>query len=69
MPTIKELRQSKKWTQDELAAKSGVTARTISRLENRDTPPEKTTLRLLAIAFGLDPQTLIEEYRSKATHE
>jgi transcriptional regulator with XRE-family HTH domain len=65
MPTIKVLRESKGWTQDELAAKSGVTARTISRLENTDRQPEKSTLRLLALALGVDPDELIDFYRQK----
>lgn len=65
MSTIKQLRESKGWTQQELADKMGVAVATVSRLENGVHPPQKTTLILLALAFGIDPQELIDEYRTK----
>jgi transcriptional regulator with XRE-family HTH domain len=66
METIRELRESKGWTQQELADKTGVSRQTISKLENgHELDPRKSTLLLLAMAFGIDPQELMNGYRTK----
>lgn len=50
---IKEMREAKNMTQDELAAKSGVSRGTISALEN-GTMRGTTTKTLVKIAMALD---------------
>lgn len=50
---IKELRESKKMTQEELSKKSGISRGTISALES-DTMRETTTKTLVKIAKALD---------------
>src|SRR3954454_9022219 len=47
------------WTQEELAERSGVTVRTIGKIESgRITAPRPSTLRLLADALGVDSSEL-----------
>ncbi|WP_018659871.1 helix-turn-helix domain-containing protein [Allofustis seminis] len=50
---IKELRENKKMTQDELSDKSGVSRATISSLENNDTKVSNTST-LVKLARALD---------------
>lgn len=50
MPTIRELREQLGWTQADLAAESGVSGHTISRIEN-GAPVNKATLKLVAQAL------------------
>lgn len=47
MPTVKELRESRGWTQPDLAVKAGVSVAVISRMENGK-PIQKTSLLLVA---------------------
>ena len=54
---IKHQRDMRGWSQEDLAAASGVSARTIQRIEKGQTPgPE--TIRSIASAFGTDVETL-----------
>lgn len=60
MPTLQEFafcikffRELRKWSQEQLADISGVTPRTIQRVEKGE-PPSKDTRRALARAFGLE---------------
>lgn len=56
---LKELRQYKGWTADELAHQSGVSPRTVSRLETAGVEnPRETTLVRLADAFQMDREAL-----------
>jgi len=48
---IAHLRKQRKLTQEELAAKLGVTAQTLSKWENGHTLPETASLPLLAKIF------------------
>lgn len=69
-PIIKQLRERKGWTQDELAHRSGTTAANISRIEAGHHRPgaellgsiayvlEVKVYELMALAEGLTPPTL-----------
>jgi transcriptional regulator with XRE-family HTH domain len=48
---IKELRVKKGMTQEELAAKTEVSARTIQRIENGEVDPRAYTLQMIARAL------------------
>jgi transcriptional regulator with XRE-family HTH domain len=57
---IKELRQAKGWTQQELADQADVTRATVNRLENgRQTSIDLVVLERLAGALGVAPGLLI----------
>jgi transcriptional regulator with XRE-family HTH domain len=51
---IKEHRLNKGLTQEELAEKTGISVRTIQRIENNEGDPRSHTLHLLAEALGID---------------
>jgi transcriptional regulator with XRE-family HTH domain len=57
---LKRLRLSRTLTQRELAAKSGVSLRSIVLLENDRQEPYPSTLRKLANGLDVDPSRLIE---------
>lgn len=57
---MREARERALLTQDELAAKSGVTVSTISRLENGLQAARVSTIRKLAEAVGATPEDLID---------
>jgi transcriptional regulator with XRE-family HTH domain len=50
---IKTLRNRKSYSQEELSAKSGLSLRTIQRIENGETEPRGDSLRKLAAAFDM----------------
>ena len=50
---LKNARRGKGWTQDQLAAASGVSQPTISQLEKGETVPKWPTVRALAIALEM----------------
>lgn len=56
---VQKLRLQRGWTQEELAILSGVSTRTIQRIE-RGQPPSTETLKALAAVFEVDFQTLKE---------
>jgi transcriptional regulator with XRE-family HTH domain len=57
---VKLLREAKKWTQEELAAESGVSVTTISRYENeRVAMFSGAVLARLAAALGVDAGLLL----------
>jgi transcriptional regulator with XRE-family HTH domain len=57
--TVREARQRKKMTQDDLAKASGLDQTTISDLETgRNTNPRLDTIRRLAKALGIRPVQL-----------
>lgn len=64
--TIARLRHERNLSQHQLAVKAGLTARTISRLENDKHPPRLETLQALAEAFGMTPDRLLAEARKDA---
>lgn len=57
---VKELRKSQGLSQEELAEKTGLSLRTIQRLEKGDTEPRGDTLKRLSIALNSSPDDLIE---------
>ncbi|MDO5664378.1 MAG: helix-turn-helix domain-containing protein [Bacteroidia bacterium] len=57
---VKELRNRKGFSQEELADKTGLSLRTIQRIENGETEPRGDSLRRLAEAFNILPNDLIE---------
>lgn len=56
--TIKSLRKERAYTQSNLAEKTGLSLRTIQRLESRNTIPKGHTLAVLSEVFEVDPSIL-----------
>ncbi|MFA6927089.1 MAG: helix-turn-helix transcriptional regulator [Bacteroidales bacterium] len=59
--TLKNLRywrRKRAWTQSYLAAKSGVTISTISRIEKGLQEPRPPTMEAIAKALGVDPSAI-----------
>ena len=59
-PNIKELRQRKGISQEELAEKAGLNLRTIQRIENGETDPRGDSLKKIAAALGVPPNEVID---------
>lgn len=57
---IKELRNRKGLSQEELSEKSGLSLRTIQRIENAETEPLGDSLKRLAMAFDVAPEEIID---------
>ncbi len=57
---IKELRSRKGFSQEELSEKSGLSLRTIQRIENGETEPRGDTLKRLAIALQVSPDEILD---------
>lgn len=57
---VKELRKRKSLSQDELAKNSGLSLRTIQRVENGETIPTAETLKRLALVLDVAPNELTE---------
>lgn len=57
---IKELRSRKGISQEELAGKSGLTLRTIQRIENGETEPLGDSLKKIANALDSTPEELVD---------
>ena len=55
MTKIKDLRKRRGLSQEELAEKSGLSLRTIQRIENGETDPRGDSLRRLAAALETSP--------------
>jgi len=56
---LREVRERKLMTQDELAERTGVTKTTISRIENDRQAARIPTVRKLAAGLGVDPSELV----------
>lgn len=56
---IKQLRLQKGFTQEELAEKTYISARTIQRIENNEVEPRAYTIQALAVALEVDFEELI----------
>lgn len=64
--TIRMLRELKGWTQEDLAARSGVNAKNISLLENDKIEIGKKRTERLAKAFGIHPAIIMfPEYEAE----
>lgn len=67
LPTIEEkfaerivqLRKERGWSQEELAAKTGLSVRSISNVENAKFSATLDTIKRLADAFGLPIQLIV----------
>jgi transcriptional regulator with XRE-family HTH domain len=57
---IKELRAKKGFSQEQLAEESGLSLRTIQRMENGETVPRGDTLKRLAVALKVSPDEIID---------
>lgn len=75
--TVREARERKRLTQEQLAAESGIDQSTISDLETgRHTNPRLTTVQRLADALGIAPSRLrftkpdetVREARDRSGH-
>ncbi|WP_276167822.1 helix-turn-helix domain-containing protein [Zobellia alginiliquefaciens] len=57
---VKEMRSQQGMTQEELAEKSGLSLRTVQRIENNETEPRGDSLKRLAIALNTTPDDIID---------
>lgn len=57
---LKRLRTLNALTQEELAAKAGLTTAAVARIERNEAEPRPSTLRKLASALEVKPATLVE---------
>ncbi len=57
---IKALRNRKGYSQEELAEQTGLSLRTIQRIENGETEPRGDSLKRLAAAFDVSPDEIID---------
>ena len=56
---IKQLRDARALTQEEVAEKAGITVAALSRIERNNAEPRPTTRRKLARALGVEPEDLV----------
>lgn len=59
MSNLKKIREKHNWTQEELTEKSGISVRTIQRIE-AGTEPKGQTLKILSRALGVEENELLE---------
>lgn len=57
---VKELRFSNGFSQEDLAEESGLSLRTIQRIENGETTPHGNSVKRLALAFNIPANDIIE---------
>ncbi|MBK8900013.1 MAG: DUF805 domain-containing protein [Anaerolineaceae bacterium] len=62
---VKKLRTAENWSQEQLSEKSGLSLRTIQRLENGGSASIES-VRALAAAFGIDPSELMLSSETEA---
>ncbi len=60
MPTLKELRLRRLWSQRELGRRAGVAEGTVINIETGSHPPRLITMRKLADALGVEWQEVAE---------
>ena len=61
---LKQLRENRNWTQEELAERVLVTRQAVSRWETGETQPNTDTLRLLSKVFDVSINTLLGSPRT-----
>lgn len=59
VPRLRELRERYPLTQDELAARVGITRAALSRIEAGKAEPRPSTIRKLAASLGVTPADLM----------
>lgn len=64
MSVLKTIREEKGYTQHVLAEKTGLSLRTIQRLESTNKVPKGYTLKVLAEEFGTEPDSLKTAYEN-----
>ncbi len=64
MSIIKNIREKSGYTQLELAKKTGLSLRTIQRLESKNKEPKGHTLSVLSDVFEIKPSMLQEQFQS-----
>jgi len=64
---LRALRAERGWSLDELAAQSGVSRATLSRLENGETGPTTLVLARIAAAYGLTLTRIVHEAEEALT--
>jgi uncharacterized Tic20 family protein/DNA-binding transcriptional regulator YiaG len=57
---VKTLRNRKGYSQEELSEKTGLSLRTIQRIENGETEPRGDTLKRLAMVFDVSPDEMVD---------
>ncbi len=57
---VKMLRDRKGLSQEELSEKTGLSLRTIQRIENGETEPRGDSLRRLAVSFDVSPDEIVD---------
>jgi transcriptional regulator with XRE-family HTH domain len=57
---IKELRNRNGFSQEELAEKTGLSLRTIQRIENGETEPRGDSLKRIAMTYGVSPDEIAD---------
>ncbi len=57
---LKELRKKKAWSQEQLSTESGLSLRTIQRIENGESEPTGHSLLQLTQALGVSPDEIME---------
>jgi transcriptional regulator with XRE-family HTH domain len=57
---LRAARKKRKWTQEDLAGRSGVQAGEISRMEAGKRDPQVSTVEKLAVALEIPPGQLLE---------
>ncbi len=55
---IREAREDRRWTQDQLAEAAGVSRPTVQRYENAKTAPEFDKVRAIILALGVDAREI-----------
>nr|WP_281397809.1 helix-turn-helix domain-containing protein [Winogradskyella flava] len=63
MTIIKNIREQLGFTQAELANKSGLSLRTIQRLESSNKEPKGHTLKVLSNVFNMEPKVLQDKFQ------
>jgi transcriptional regulator with XRE-family HTH domain len=58
---LRELREARFLSQQELAQRAGMSRVAITRLESGDVEAQYATVRKLALSLGVEPQELIAE--------
>lgn len=62
MNIIKQIREKHNYTQQDLAKKTGLSLRTIQRLESNNKAPKGHSLKALSEAFNIDPTVLKNKF-------
>ena len=63
MSVLKSIREEKGYTQSDLATKTGLSLRTIQRLEGSNKVPKGYSLTVLAEEFEMDPSALQDRFK------